>query len=133
MEKKILLFLLLFFCRYVDFAHSICSHSAQTRYIVATRQFDMSCEANISSRRHIELRKQHIENPERDLSRCVIVLTGHHAKTRFCFFIKAFFLIDLTNIKRCCIIYLIERKGGLPCIRILFCLVQWVYTILCWL
>lgn len=39
--EKILLFLLLFFCRYVGFAHSICFHCPQARYIAAMRQFDM--------------------------------------------------------------------------------------------
>ena len=55
-----------------------------TRYVLALLELDilplrvnsiwdksLVCVANISSWRHIELRQQHIENPVRDLSRCV--------------------------------------------------------------
>ena len=59
-------------------------HERWTRYVLALLELDilplrvnsiwdksLVCVANISSRWHIELRQQHIENPARDLSRCV--------------------------------------------------------------
>ena len=58
--------------------------ASPTRYVLALLELDilslransiwdksLVCVVNISSRRHIELRQQHIENHARDLSRCV--------------------------------------------------------------
>ena len=65
-----------FFCRYVNFVDSICSRFTRTRYIVATRQFDMRQIPRLQSK-HIECvstyrsPQANIENPARDLSRCV--------------------------------------------------------------
>ena len=73
-------------------------HERWIRYVLALLELDilslransiwdksLVCVANISSRRHIELRQQHIENPARDLSRCVFSVKDNTQNPRMVF------------------------------------------------